>query len=131
MTTVIRKSQQDSKHSEKQRTIIETMGWQVRMQSHVWSPPTDLSELETAYVIRMEIAGMHKRDFTVLFDNNYITISGSRADKPERRAYHQMELRFGEFNTVVAVPGPVDAENISAEYDDGLLLVILPKIENN
>jgi len=111
--------------------LVEAIGWQVRMQSHVWSPPTDLFELETEYVVRVEVSGMRQQDFSVQLENNYLVISGSRPDKPERRAYHQMEVRFGEFSTVVAIPGPVDAEKASAEYDDGFLLVSLPKATLN
>jgi HSP20 family protein len=131
MTTVIWKTHKGSGQPEKRRTVIESIGWQVRMQSPVWSPPTDLFELENAYVVRMEIAGMRQQDFSVQFENNYLVISGSRADKPERRAYHQMEVRYGEFNTVVAIPGPVDSEYASAEYDDGFLVVNLPKASSN
>ena len=131
MTTVIRKSHQGSDQPEKRRMLIDAIGWQVRMQSHVWGPPTDLYEIEAAYVVRVEVAGMRKQDFSIQMENNYLVISGSRPDKPERRAYHQMEVRFGEFNTVVAIPGPVDAENASAEYEDGFLVVNLPKATND
>jgi HSP20 family protein len=129
MTTVIWQADPGStRHLPKRRRIIvETVSWHLRTQSHVWSPPTDLYETETAYVVRVEIAGMRQRDFSVLIDNNFLTISATRPDTPERRAYHQMEVRFGEFSTVVALPGTVNAETSSAEYDDGFLIVTLPK----
>ncbi|MCX6064727.1 MAG: Hsp20/alpha crystallin family protein [Chloroflexi bacterium] len=97
------------------------------MQSHVWSPPTDLYETDSAYIVRVEVSGMRQQNFSIQFENNLLVISGMRPDKPERRAYHQMEVRFGEFSTVAAMPGPVDIENASAEYDDGFLTVNLPK----
>ena len=131
MTTVIWKLHQGSDPPEKRRMVIEAMDWQVRVQSHVWSPPTDLFDLETAYVVRVEVAGMRQQDFSVQLENNYLVISGSRPDTPERRAYYQMEVRFGEFSTVVAIPSPVDAENASAEYEDGFLIVSLPKAANS
>jgi HSP20 family molecular chaperone IbpA len=103
------------------------MSWQIRTHSHVWSPPTDLFETETSLVVRVEIAGMRDQDFSVTLENNYLVINGIRPDIPERRAYHQMEIRFGEFSTVVALPGPVDSENATAEYADGFLTVTLIK----
>ena len=127
MTTVIRKSAQGSELPEKRRMLVEAVGWQVRVQAHIWSPPTDLFETESAYVVRVEVAGMRRQDFSIRIENNFLTISGMRPDKPERRAYHQMEVRFGEFSSVVAIPGPVDIDNSSAEYDDGFLTVNLPK----
>lgn len=127
MTTVIWKSHQGSELPEKRRMIVDAIGWQVRMQSHVWSPPTDLFETDSAYIVRVEVSGMRQQDFSIQFENNLLVISGMRPDKPERRAYHQMEVRFGEFSTVAAMPGPVDIDNASAEYDDGFLTVNLPK----
>jgi HSP20 family protein len=127
MATVILRAKEKTGLPEKRRMVLETLGWQVRMQAHIWSPPTDLFENEQNYVIRVEVAGMRQQDFSVVLDNNLLTISGSRPDTPERRAYHQMEVRFGEFSTTVAIPGPVNVETSTAEYEDGFLVVSLPK----
>ena len=128
MTTVIWKSDQGSELPEKRRMLIESISWQMRVQSHIWSPPTDVFETEKTYIVRVEVAGMRQQDFSVQIENNLLAISGTRPDKPERRAYHQMEVRFGEFSSVVAIPGPVDVDSSSAEYEDGFLTVTLPKV---
>lgn len=130
MKTVIWMSGPGSAHNlpKRRRAIVEAIGWHVRTQSHVWSPPTDLYETEDAYIVRVEIAGMRQRDFSITLENNFLTISATRPDTPERRAYHQMEVRFGEFSTVVVLPGAVDAEASGAEYEDGFLIISLPKI---
>ncbi|SRR5258706_4621869 len=132
MTTVIWQANPGSTRHlpERRRVIVEAIGWHVRTQSHAWSPPTDLYETEAAYVVRVEIAGMRGRDFSVTLENNFLTISAARPDTPERRAYHQMEVRFGEFSTVVALPGLVDAETSTAGYEDGFLIVSLPKTDS-
>jgi HSP20 family protein len=123
MPTIVRKS--SSTLFETRRKILHAVSWQVR--SHVWSPPTDQYETEQAYVVRVEIAGMREDDFEVSLENNTLFISGSRPDFPERRAYQQMEIRFGEFATALGLPGPVNIEQARAEYKDGFLTVILPK----
>ena len=127
MPTVVRKS--PSVLMEARREILHAVSWQVR--SSIWSPPTDQYETEDAFVVRVEVAGMRDDDFEVTLENNTILISGVRPDHAERRAYHQMEVRFGEFNSVVAIPAPVDIENSRAEYEDGFLTVTLPKALNN
>ncbi len=127
MATVILRAKEETGLPEKRRMVLGTLGWQVRMQAHIWSPPTDLFENEQNYVVRVEVAGMRQQDFSVVLDNNLLTISGSRPDTPERRAYHQMEVRFGEFSTTVAIPSPVNIEKSTAEYEDGFLVVTLPK----
>lgn len=116
------------KNSEKPFRIVETAGWQLHHQGHTWSPPTDTFETETFYVVRVEIAGMLHQNFTIQIEDNLLVISGIRQDNKERRAYHQMEVRFGEFTTFTPIPGPVDLDESRAEYNDGFLTVFLPKL---
>ena len=123
MPTIVRKS--SSAISETRREILHTISWQVR--SSLWSPPTDVYETEHNYVIKVEIAGMRDEDFDVAFENNTLMISGYRSDLNERRAYHQMEIRFGRFELAVVVPVSVDMEKATAEYKDGFLTIVLPK----
>jgi HSP20 family protein len=96
-------------------------------RSHLWRPPTDVYETEDAVVVRVEIAGMNEADFSIVIDQRYLIIRGVRAEPAERRAYHQMEIRFGEFGTEVELPYPVNVSQIEAVYNKGLLRVTLPK----
>ncbi len=124
MPTVIRKTETVTV-TDKRREVSRTVGWQVT--SSVWSPPTDVYETETEYVVRAEIAGLEETDLEISFENGILIISGTRPDLPERRAYHQMEIHFGKFSTAIGVPGPIDLDSSSAEYKDGFLIVRLPK----
>jgi HSP20 family protein len=127
MPTIIRKT--GDALVEVRRDVIHSIGWQVR--SSIWSPPTDEYETETAYIVRVEIAGMREENFEIAIENSTLFISGSRPDKQERRAYQQMEIRFGKFATAVSLPGPVDVDHALAEYQDGFLTVTLPKQKPN
>jgi HSP20 family protein len=124
MATLIWKSQTSA---EKPYVTLQAIGWQVNVKSYSWSPPTDVYETETGFVVRVEVAGMRQSDFSINIEKNYLVISGVRADLPERRAYHQMEIRFGEFSTAIELPSGVDVEKAEAEYEDGFLTVVLPK----
>ncbi|MBE0669558.1 MAG: Hsp20/alpha crystallin family protein [Anaerolineales bacterium] len=127
MPTIIRRSSEAL--MDFRREILQAVNWQVR--SNVWSPPTDAYETENAFIVRMEIAGMREEDFEVTLENDTLLIVGSRSDLSERRAYHQMEIRFGKFATAVSLAGPVQTENAQAEYKDGFLTIILPKAKPN
>lgn len=94
---------------------------------HIWRPPTDVFECENEIVVRVEIAGMEESDFTITIDQNYLLIQGVRNDSSTRLAYHQMEIRFGEFSTFVELPDSVIINEARAEYEKGFLQVILPK----
>jgi HSP20 family protein len=127
MPTIVRKS--GNVLVDMRREILHAVSWQVH--AGVWSPPTDFYETEEALVVRVEIAGMREEDFDVILENNTLFISGSRPDLPERRAYHQMEIRFGKFTTAVALPVSVNVDDARAEYKDGFLTVTIPKTNPN
>jgi HSP20 family protein len=76
----------------------------------------------------VEVAGMRDEDFEVAFEDNVLIIRGHRPDLNEKRAYHQMEIRFGKFEIAVEVPVIVDIEKAIAEYKDGFLVINLPKL---
>jgi len=127
MTTLLCKSQT---FAEKPYITLQAIGWQVNVKSYSWSPPTDVYETEASFVVRVEIAGMRQSDFSINIEKNALIIHGIRTELPERRAYHQMEIRFGEFSTAVELPTCVSVEGADAEYEDGFLIVVLPKIKS-
>lgn len=99
------------------------------LRPHIWRPLTDVYETEEAVVVRVEIAGMRQNDFSISLDGQTLVIRGTRSDVFERRAYHQMEIRFGEFNSEVELTTRVAIDRAQAEYKDGFLYVILPKTQ--
>jgi len=128
ITVSFRPSQTRSPQSQKQPDYF-LVNWHVSGQSHIWRPPTDLLELEDHFLIRIEIAGMNEKDFEISLDQNLVSVSGVRQDIPDRRAYHQMEINFGEFVSMIEVPGQIDSRKVTAEYQSGLLLIYLPKAQ--
>jgi HSP20 family protein len=105
---------------------VDHFHWRVSSRQYAWRPPTDVFVTDDAVIVRVEIAGMRNGEFSITFEDHTLTIRGSRPDQPERRAYHQMEIRFGEFRTDVGLHWPVDTDKIDAEYRDGFLRVMLP-----
>ena len=123
MPTIVRKPLPTI--TETRREVYHALSWHV--SANVWCPPTDVYETEENFVVRIEIAGMKDEDFEVAVENNMLMISGHRPDLNERRAYHQMEIRFGKFEVAIGIPVAVDIEGAVAEYKDGFLLIQLPK----
>ena len=131
MPTSIRKSRSTAGPlTEAKRELLHAVGWQVQMRSGSWNPPTDVYETSETFVVRVEIAGLEEEDFEIVIENNLLFISGIRSEQPERRAYQQMEIRFGKFETVVGLPGPVDLESARADYSEGFLTVHIPKAKS-
>jgi HSP20 family protein len=107
--------------------LAGSVGWRINLKSHLWRPPTDVSESKEKVIVRVEIAGMVNSEFSINFDNNILSIQGNRPEIPHKHSYHQMEIHFGEFFTDVLISHQIDIEKIEAIYDDGFLWVILPK----
>lgn len=103
--------------------------WHLMGKGHLWRPPTDVFETDDKVVVRVEVAGMQDGDFSVNFDQHILAVRGIRSETSEKRAFHQMEIFFGEFNVEIEVFIPVDVKNIQAEYQDGFLRVYLPKAQ--
>ncbi|MBP7689646.1 MAG: Hsp20/alpha crystallin family protein [Thermoflexales bacterium] len=109
------------------RDSLEPGRWVVWPHSNLWRPPTDVFETDEAVVVRVEIAGMREADFTVTLHDQLLTITGARSDPSTKVAYHQLEVRYGEFRSEVYLHWPVEQAGITATYQDGFLIVVLPK----
>jgi HSP20 family protein len=98
--------------------------WQT---GQTWRPPTDVFETDDAVVVRVEIAGMRDADFVVTLNDQLLIVSGQHADPAAKVAYHQLEVRYGEFRTEVYLHWSVEQADITAVYQDGFLIITLPK----
>ena len=83
------------------------------------------NENEKEYYLTMDIPGMSKDDIEVTFDSNRLKISGQRkSDKYDAYEYGKMEKTF-------TVPNNVETNKISANIDNGVLKVFLPKAKSS
>jgi HSP20 family protein len=109
---------------------VRTFGWRIQKKSPLWRPPTDVYETEDAFVVVVEVAGMRGTEISVTLEKGVLTIRGLRIDKGDMKAYHQMEIAYGEFETRVKLPRRIEQDEIEATYSDGFLRVVMPKIQS-
>jgi HSP20 family protein len=76
---------------------------------------------------------MKREDIQVEFENGMLTIRGSRTREEEKKEknFHRVERSFGSFARAFRLPATVDAERISATYEDGVLRLEMPKREES
>lgn len=98
-----------------------------------WRPPADVYETDDALVVRVELPGMRDGEIEVMLDDRVLRIRGTRPERRESQPqiYHQMGINYGAFALEVFLPRPVDVERVTGLYDDGFLIVELPKPEVN
>lgn len=109
------------------RQFVPQEQWNDILQHRGWRPPTDVYETDTAAVVKVEIAGVREGDMDISFANRILTVSGRRRDPAAKLTYQQMEIKYGGFRTDVFLPWAVNEEDIEAKYEDGFLVIILPK----
>ena len=90
-----------------------------------WKPPLDIYELEDHIIIKLELAGVKKKDISIIQEGNRIRISGRRKIEGREQVltYHQMEINYGEFERVIVVSDAVKVGEVEASYKDGFLII--------
>ena len=101
--------------------------------SAVWSPRTDLVEKDDAFHLRLDVPGMSTDDITINLQNGTLTVSGERTSEKteEGDEYVRVERAFGNFHRTFRLPDAVDADNIEATYEDGVLTITVPTTEES
>jgi HSP20 family protein len=96
-----------------------------------FSPSVDVSESDDAITVKAEMPGMKKEDIDIAISEGLLTLSGEKKDEQEEKKenYHVRESRYGSFRRTVRLPAGVEADQIDANYKDGILTVSVPKSE--
>jgi len=101
-----------------------------------WEPRIDLIEEERRFLLKAEIAGVRGDEIQLLYlpERHSILLRGHRDEEDysdgTRTGIHQLEVFYGEFQREVRLPGtPIDPSNIRAQYRNGFLLVMIPKMD--
>ncbi len=96
-----------------------------------WTPGVDVVEEADAYVFSADLPGVPKEDVEITFEDNILTIAGSRERREESNngQYRRVERRYGKFTRSFSLPSQVDTAKVDASFKDGVLMVRVPKAE--
>ncbi len=96
-----------------------------------WVPAIDLRETKEAYVIEADLPGLKREDIEVSVVDDVVTLKGERKSETERTedGYHYAERRHGRFERSFRLPAGVDTAKVTAQFEQGVLNVTLPKPE--
>jgi HSP20 family protein len=94
-------------------------------------PAVDVHETGIEIVVKAELPGMEKDDFSISVENGLLTIQGEKKceEKVEEKAYHRTERRYGSFRRVLRLPAEIDVDKAAATYRNGVLELRLPRAE--
>lgn len=100
-----------------------------------WNPNAelalDVAETEEEYLVKASVPGINPDDLDITFTDKILTIKGEYKEEEEKEDvhYHLRERRFGSFSRRLRLPNTIKSDAIEAKYEDGVLVLHLPKTE--
>ena len=94
-----------------------------------WAPAVDLYETADRFVLSIELPGLKRDQIKIELQHEILTVRGERAVQHEDGAqFHRVERGHGPFARSFSLPHPVSAEQVQADFRDGVLTVVIPKL---
>jgi HSP20 family protein len=96
-----------------------------------WYPAVDMFDDDDKIVIKAELPGLDKKDISVDIKNRVLTLSGERNydNEVKEENYYRRERATGRFKRSFHLPADINADQIKADFKDGVLKVEIPKPE--
>ena len=111
--------------------LHEQLGQLVGTDAPGWTPPVDLYETASEFVLTAELPGLARDQIEIHAEDGRIVIRGARSADGGREIpceqYHRVERGHGRFSRAFSLPEPIDVDAVSADLKDGVLTVTIPK----
>lgn len=95
-----------------------------------WSPLVNIYDDLDNIVIEIALPGVKKEDIDLSLQDRKLVVSGFRVGRSDK-LYYLQEWRYGSFERKIDIPVPIESDNIRAEYTDGILTVIMRKLDKS
>ena len=94
-----------------------------------FAPLVDIYEDEHNITLKIEVPGIDEKDIDVRIENNTLTVHGERKMEKEEKEenFRRVERQYGSFTRSFTLPSTVDPEQVTANYDKGVLKIKLAK----
>lgn len=124
-----------------QRFLEEPFGFDLRLpmldeqriERMVWSPAVEATELPAEYQITAELPGISPEDVEISMSDGMLTLKGSKLEEKKEhdkdRTFHLWERSYGAFERTFRFPLDVKEDKVTAEFNNGILTIKVPKME--
>jgi HSP20 family protein len=104
-------------------------GREEALTTTAFAPAVDVYEDEHNVTLKIEVPGIDEKDIDVRIENNTLTVHGERKFERDEKEenYRRVERQYGSFTRNFTLPNTVETENVSANYDKGVLKIKLAK----
>jgi HSP20 family protein len=111
--------------------LHEQLGHLVGTDAPGWTPPVDLYETASDFVLTAELPGLTREQIDIHAEESRIVIRGARVPGPDRdipcEQFHRVERGHGRFSRAFSLPEPIEVDAVTADLKDGILTVTIPK----
>lgn len=110
--------------------------WEHTKQRKASTPSVNILKDEASFTLEVAAPGLKKEDFKLDLHENILTVSAKKEsqntaeDKNEKGNYTRKEFSYTSFERSFTLPDSVEQEDIQANYEDGILNILLPKKED-
>jgi len=120
------------KMTRKMNDLVNDLSTGVNFEMGSFKPRVDIMQDDKNVYVHAELAGVKKENLKVkVNEDNLLTISGEKPydSKSESETTIRTERFFGNFTRSFVLPDNLDKDSISASYEDGVLKLVIRKIE--
>lgn len=115
-----------------QREFDRTLEGDASNGSNTWIPPMDVVETADEVLCHLEVPGMSREDIEIRVQDNMLVISGEKKyedGEQKEGGFRSIERRYGRFERSFSLPRTIDTNNVKARHENGVLTIVLPKVE--
>lgn len=95
-------------------------------------PPLNVFRKGQDFILITELPGIQKSELDIQVNRNTVRLAGTKeVSYPEKASLHRRERLEGRFDRAVTLPVEIDADGVKAEYRDGILALLLPRVERD
>jgi len=111
--------------------LFEELGWSAPQGQPLskFTPACDVEETEAQYMLSFDLPGVAKENIKIELNGRELSVSGERNEErnEESKTRKFVERSYGSFYRMFTLPSTVGAEQIQANFDNGVLKVAIPK----
>ncbi len=108
---------------------LEELFEDIPVRAHFWDLAADVYEDNGNVIVKMHVPGIDPDKIEIEVEDNHLHITGSREEEREveDKQYYRKEIRYGSFERVITLPCSVLTEKTMADFENGILIIKLPK----
>jgi HSP20 family protein len=97
-----------------------------------WKPAVELKDHDEKLVLRVQLPGINAEDVDINVTRDGVSIAGQYHDTKDAESGHGVyhsEFRYGQFKRVISLPVPIQNDQVTADFTNGVLVLTLPKVD--